>query len=178
MSINIHRVISIGCMSWMQNPINPILLTFRRYIVGVASVFVPLVWESVCQSNIKCSLGFLDFYCPTLQLYSTFSAFAPSYSGDVRHKAMEHVLQDMLLVESYQQTPSSFKYWGSLNLPVPVQRKSSPQCRSIIWDLGDLPTFHPTPASPSERCGGSESEREEHSAARSSDSEHLRQQVT
>lgn len=177
MSINIHWVISIGCLSWMQNPINPILLTFRRYIVGVGTVSVPLVWESVCQSNIKRSLGLLHIYCPTLQLYSTFSALL---HGDVRHKAIEHLLRDMLLVKCYQQTSSKrFEYWDSLDLPVPVQRESISQCCSTVLNLGNPHMFHPTPASHPERwCGGFDLEREEHSAARSSDSEHLRQQVT
>lgn len=173
MSINIHRVISIGCMSWMQNPINPILLTFRRYIVGVARVFVPLVWESVCQSNIKSSLGLLDFYCPTLQLYSTFSVFAPSSTGDIQRKATEHVEYGICFLSRVTSgRPPIFKYRDSFNLLVP------PALNDIILDRGDHPVFHPTPASHSERCGGSDSEREEHSAARSSDSEHLRQQVT
>lgn len=106
--------------------------------------------------------------------------FCAKLHADVRHKAIEHLLRDMLLVKCYQQTSSKrFKYWDSLDLPVPVPRESVSRCCSTVLNLGNPHMFHPTPAShPEQWCGGFDLEREEHSAARSSDSEHLRQQVT
>lgn len=59
--------------------------------------------------------------------------------ADVRHKAIEH-LRDMLLVKCYQQTSSKcFKYWDSLDLPVPVPRESISQGCSTVLNLGNPP---------------------------------------
>lgn len=81
------------------------------------------------------ALAFFTFIAP-LYSFTAHFCFCAKLHGDVRHKAIEHFLWDMLLVKCYQQTSSErFKYWDSSNLTVPVQRESISQCCSAVLTL-------------------------------------------